>query len=536
MEHILRGYDYVIVGAGSAGCVLANRLSASPEVKVLLLEAGGSDNSWRVRMPLGFVSILAGSDLDWGYETEPEQGLDGRQLYCPAGRVIGGSSSINGMLHVRGHSQDFDDWVEQGCSGWGAHELLPCFKRSETFLGPKADHRGDAGPLLIAPSSSKQPLDRAFLDAGLELGIDACPDFNAPGAEGIGSYDRAIVDGERFSAARGYLMPAWSRPNLTVLTGAKACSILMCGSTVTGVEFAWHGDRHTVHADQEVVISAGAIGSPQLLQLSGIGDPDWLAQADVRCRHALPAVGKGLKNHIEAVVQCRARRPIAVHRQAVGLSKYLSGTRWFMDRRGLCATNHWETGALLRTQGAHHPDVQLIFTPIALSPGSLQPTRWDGYQIHAGFQKPQSAGQVRIRAPDTLAPPCVQLEFLRIDADRARLAQAVTMARELLNASAFDEFRAEEMLPGADIKTTPDLEHWLTRYAENSYHLSSSCRMGSPDNPDAVVDPSCHVLGLDRLRIVDASIMPDIISTNTHATVVAVAERAAALLQQDVAR
>ena len=525
-------YDYIIVGAGSAGCVLANRLSANPDIRVLLLESGPAHQSWRLDMPLGFVTLLGTSRFNWNYETGPEAHLDARRLNCPAGRVLGGSSAINGMLHVRGNDRDFDAWRDAGCNGWSAEEVLPYFERSETFLGETHARRGRHGPLRVAPSRHRQPLDEAFLEAGDALHYPSTMDFNGDQQEGFGCYDRTIDDGVRFSVARGYCAPIRDRPNLTLRSRATVACIEFNGTAAVAVDVELQAQRVRVRAEREVLLCAGAIGSPTLLQRSGVGDPQRLREAHISCLHSLRAVGEGLQNHVEAVVQYRCKKPVSVHRQTLGARRYLSGARWFVNRSGICATNHMETGAFLTSSHANYPDLQLIFSPISLEHGTLEPTKWYGFQIHAGFQKPSSRGWVRCRNADASQPPELQLNFFSNTDDRARLAEAVEVSRAIAKSTPFAAYRGAETLPGAEVKTPRDIQQWLIGHAENSFHLSSSCRMGQPTDSACVVDPSCRVIGLDGLRVVDASIMPEVINANTNAAVVMMAEKAADMILQ----
>ena len=366
-------YDYIIVGGGSAGCVLANRLSATPPTRVLLIESGPRKGNWWVDMPLGFVKSLESTRFNWRYRSEPEPNLKQRRLYCPVGRVLGGSSAINGMMHVRGHPEDFEHWEQLGASGWGAHEVLEYFKRTETYLGVASTFRGLDGPLRVSPARADHVLHQAFLAAGEERGLTRSADFNSPAQEGVGVYDHTIVDGRRVSAASAYLPDTLERPNLEIRADCTVTRIVLDEGRAVAVEVAKNDTHERIPAEGEIILSAGAIGSPHVLQQSGIGDADSLRGAGIQPTHHLPGVGLGLQNHVEAVIQYRCRRPLTILRKTRIPRRWISGVRWFVDRGGICATNHWETGAFLRTNAATYPDTQIIFFPIVPRAGHVDP-------------------------------------------------------------------------------------------------------------------------------------------------------------------
>lgn len=524
-------FDYIVVGGGAAGCVLANRLSADSDVSVALLEAGPVDRSWMIRMPIAMAKLWQSERFNWCYRSEPEPRLNDRRIFCPRGRVLGGSSAINGMVHVRGHREDFEQWAALGCRGWSFREILPYFKRSESYDKGDDAYRGRDGPLRVSRARLLHPLDQAFIAAGGEAGHDVSEDFNGPEPEGFGAYDQTIAAGERVSAADAYLRPVAERPNLTVRTGVQVAGIRLEGYRAVGVEIRGRDGNDSIDAEREVILSAGAVGSPQILQLSGIGEADRLKHAGVEPRHHLPGVGQGLQNHIEVVVQYACRQPVTWLNATRPLGLLTNGVRWFLNRSGFCASNHWEAGAFLKSrEDLAYPNLQLIFFPLALKPGTIEPASFHGFQIHVGLQKSAARGAVHIVCNDPLKPPEIRFDFLHHAQDQKDLRSAIRMARRVIDQHAFNHYRGEETQPGPDIQSDDDLDAWIAATADNSYHMTSSCPMGASENPNAVVDHACRVIGLEALRVVDASIMPEIVNSNTNAAVVMIAEKAADLI------
>ena len=524
-------FDYIVVGGGTAGCVLARRLSDDGAAEVALLEAGPGDRHWQVQMPMGNVEALKTDRFNWNYSTEPEPHLGGRRLAVPRGRVLGGSSSINGMVHVRGHRRDFDDWARAGCPGWGYADLLPYFRRSEAYGGRITAFRGASGPFAVAPAKGAGPLNRAFLAAGRQIGLSPNGDFNGASQEGVGVWDLAIRGGRRVNGVRAYLEPAARRPNLAVMTASPVRRILMEGRRAVGVELLRRGRRQRLHARREVVLCAGAIHSPQLLMLSGIGDLAALRALGIAGVHHLPGVGRGLQNHIDIYMQYRCRWPITLNGKARGLPRLAAGARWFLARGGVCASNGFEAGAFLTAlDGSDRPDTQIIFFPVAFEPGSFDVRPWHGYQFHVGTQKPESRGWVRLASDDPAAAPRIRFNYLATERDRRHIRAAMRRVRELAHASAFDALRGPEAFPGGHIRSDRELDDWLIAGADTAYHPACSCRMGPPDDGRTVVDDRCRVVGLEALRVVDASIMPSLVNSNPHAAVLAIAERAADLI------
>ncbi len=519
-------FDYVIVGAGSAGCVLAARLSEDPAVRVLLLEAGPADRSWRIDMPAAVGSLLSGDRFNWNYRSDPEPHLDGRRLTHPRGRVLGGSSSINGMVYIRGHALDYDGWAAMGLSGWSYGDVLPYFKRSEGHALGSDPYHGAGGPLAVqAPDLGRAPLAERFVAAALEAGYPASADPNGERQEGFGRVDRTTRRGRRCSAARAYLDPARHRPNLHILTGALVRRIVFDGDRAIGVEYSREGRSERAHATVEVILAAGAINTPQLLQLSGVGPAELLRRAGITPLCELSAVGAHLNDHPDLVIQHRALRPISLHGVNRGLRKLGTGLRWFWNGDGLAGSNHFEAGGFLRTRaGLIQPDIQLTFMPLAIKPGTVEDVGMHSFQVHIDLLRPKSTGSVTIRSSDPAAPPAICFNYLADPQDRADLRAAVRLTREILAQRALDPYRGAELNPGPGVSGDAAIDAWVRRGVETCYHPVGTCRMGL-DARDSVVDARCRVHGLRSLRIVDASVMPAIVSGNTNAPTIMIAEK-----------
>jgi choline dehydrogenase len=518
-------FDTVIVGAGSAGCVLAARLTEDPERRVALIEAGPRDGSWRLAMPAAVGSLLSSDRYNWNYRSEPEPFLDERRLIHPRGRVLGGSSSINGMVYIRGHAQDYDGWARAGLPGWSYAEVLPYFKRAERHAHGADRYHGDDGPLgVTAPDLARAPLARAFVEAALAAGYPACEDPNGERQEGFGRVDRTTLDGRRSSAARAYLGPARRRPNLTVLTDVLATRVLLEGRRAIGVETLRNGALEAVHA-AEVIVSAGAFNSPQLLQLSGIGPVEWLEAAGVEVRHPLAHVGRHLNDHPDIVIQHRCIEPISIYGVNRGVRKLLTGLRWFAGLPSAAGSNHFEAGGFLRSRaGISQPDLQLTFMPLAIKPGTVEDVGMHSFQVHIDLMRPRSTGWVRIRSARPDAPPAICFRYLEDPVDREDLRTAVRLTREILAQRPLDRYRGEELNPGPDVRSDAAIDAWVRRNVETCYHPVGTCRMGG-DADDSVVDAEGRVHGLAGLRVVDASVMPAIVSGNTNAPTIMIAER-----------
>jgi choline dehydrogenase len=524
-------YDYVIVGAGSAGCVLAARLTETPGVRVLLLEAGGPDNSWQIHMPSAVGSLLSSDRFNWNYLSDPEPYLDGRRLTHPRGRVLGGSSSINGMVYIRGHALDYDGWASAGASGWSYSEVLPYFKRAERHLLGSDPYHGSEGPLAVfAPNIKDSPLTAAFVEAAAQAGYPLTPDVNGEQQEGFGRIDRTTRGGRRWSAARAYLRPALSRPGLVTQTQALVHRILLHRGRAIGVRYSVRGQNREAHAEAEVILSAGAINSPQILLLSGIGAADDLRAVGIEPLHALPGVGAHLSDHPDIVVQHRCLKPVSLYRINRGAAKLLTGLRWLIRHDGLAASNHFEAGGFIRSRpGIDFPDLQLTFMPLAIRPGTVSDIGEHSYQVHIDLMRPKSLGRVRIRSADPTAPPSLLFNYLKEPRDREDLRTSVRLTREILAQPALAPFRGEELLPGPQAQTDAEIDAFVRKGVETCYHPVGTCRMGVGDN--CVVDEQCRVHGIDGLRVVDASIMPTIVSGNTNAPTIMIAEKASDLIR-----
>jgi len=524
-------HDYVIVGAGSAGCVLAARLTEDPAVRVLLLEAGPADRSWQIHMPAAVGRLLSSDRFNWAYVSEPETHLDGRRLSHPRGRVLGGSSSINGMVYIRGHARDYDAWAQAGLQGWAYADVLPYFKRAERHsLGGDAYHGGD-GPLSVfAPDLAATPLADAFVRAGQEAGYGLTTDVNGARQEGFGRIDRTTGGGRRWSAARAYLRPALGRPNLTVVTGALVRRIVLKRGRAVGVEFARRGRVETARAEAEVVLSGGAINSPQVLQLSGIGPADDLAALGITPLVDLPGVGANLNDHPDIVIQHRCRTPASLYGVNRGLRKLVTGLRWFAGKSGPAASNHFEAGGFIRSRpGIEHPDLQLTFMPIAIKPGTVEDVGGHSFQVHIDLMRPRSLGHVKLRSADPAQPPAIRFNYLQDPQDRIDLRDSVRLTREILAQPALAAYRGEEIYPGPAVRSDDEIDAYLRQGIETCYHPVGTCRMGQGGT--AVVDGECRVHGVGSLRVVDASVMPAIVSGNTNAPTIMIAEKASDLIR-----
>ena len=522
-------YDYIIVGAGSAGCVLANRLSENSENKVLLLETGGSDRSLFIQMPTALSIPMNTHKYAWQYYTEPEPHLNNRRMHCPRGKVIGGSSSINGMVYVRGHAADFDEWQQAGANNWDYRHCLPYFKRAEDWAFGGDDYRGKNGPLGVNTGNNMQnPLYTAFIHSGEQAGYPVTEDYNGYQQEGFGPMQMTVKGGVRWSTANAYLRPAMQRPNLTVKTGVVVSRVLLKGKRVIGVEYQKSRRVTQVIAEGEVILSAGPIGSAQILQLSGIGDPEMLADAGVETTHMLPGVGENLQDHLEFYFQYECKQPITLNSRLSLLSKLRIGTRWFFTKQGLGATNHFESCGFIRSKsGIAWPDIQYHFLPAAMRYDGQSAFDGHGFQLHVGHNKPKSRGWIKLQSSDPTQAPRIQFNYLQHPDDVEGFRNSVRLSREIIQQAAMDPYRGNEIQPGCGVTTDEQIDAFIRQAAESAYHPCGSCRMGKESDPLAVVDEQTRVIGLSGLRVVDSSIFPTIPNGNLNAPTIMVAEKAA---------
>lgn len=519
-------YDYIIVGAGSAGCVLANRLSEDPNNQILLLEAGPENSALSLKMPAAMLSNLNSTQHNWAFQGAPEPELNGRSLQHDRGKTLGGSSSINGMVFIRGHALDYEGWRQAGCTGWGYADVLPYFKRMENYAGGSDDFRSTKGPLHVHRAKPKDPLTLAFLKAGQEAGYPVTDDISGYCQEGFGVSDRTVYKGERWSTARAYLDPARSRPNLHVRTGTHVQRLVFEGTRVAGVICKDATGTHTLTARTEVILSAGAVGSPHLLMLSGIGPADHLTEHGIEVINDLQGVGRNLNDHPDFVLKFKCLKPVSFWPKTKPLAKLAAGMQWLLTGKGIVGSNLFEAVACVRSDaGVEFPDLQLIISPIAVDDQTWSPLQKHAFQIHVGLMRAHSRGRITLRDGDPASPPHILVNYLSDPRDRVLLHKGIRLIRELVEQPAFADLRGAEIFPGASLQSDADLDAVLNTHINTQWHLSCTARMGAAQDKGAVVDATGRVHGMQGLRVVDASIMPAVTNGNTNAPTIMIAEK-----------
>ncbi|MCB1511210.1 MAG: choline dehydrogenase [Hyphomicrobiaceae bacterium] len=531
-------YDYIIIGAGSAGCVLANRLSEDPTKRVLLLEAGGSDKTFWVTLPVGFTKLMTDPVYNWGFETEPDASVEGRRIPIPRGKALGGSSSINGMIWVRGQPLDFDTWSQMGNRGWSYDAVLPFFKKIEHFDRPAGqfdDSRGTGGPINVVDTYVRNELADAFIDAGVALGHPRNPDYNNGTQDGFGYYQCSMRNGRRWSAANAYLDPARSRQNLHIVTHAHAQRVLFEGRRAVGV--AYDVKRQPMEArGGEIIVSAGGVQSPQVLELSGIGQPTLLGSLGIDLVHPLPGVGENYRDHIAARMNWRVTKAVSFNERTRGVRLALEALRYAATRRGLLTSPAALAHGFVRTrEELETPDVQLFFMPVSYSDASkrAEMDREPGMTVTAYQLRPESKGSIHARSPNPLDPPVIKPNFLTDPEDCRSLVGGMRISRQIIANAAMDPYRAFEMSPGEEVQSDEDLLAFCRRTSQTAYHPIGTCKMGPAHDAMAVVDDRLRVHGVERLRVVDASIMPTVTSGNTNAPAIMIGEKGADMIRQD---
>jgi 4-pyridoxate dehydrogenase len=531
-----KSYDYVIVGAGSAGCTLARRLTEDQGTRVLLLEAGGWDHDPWIKIPIGWGRILEQRLHDWMYFTEPEPELNGRRIECARGKVIGGSSSINAMAYVRGNRGDYDRWARNGCASWSYDEVLPYFRRQETWEGGSGEFRGGDGPLTVQTTTFRDALVDACLAAGTALQMPATPDYNGAQQEGLGLMQQTIRDGRRCSAAEAYLRPALDRANLTVETGAAANRVVLEGSRAVGVEYAWGGDTRIAHAEREVILCGGVINSPQLLMLSGIGDPDRLAEHGIETKVALPGVGKNLQDHLSVLADF-ARVDAGPFVATLRLDRVVAALArcYFLGSGPAAETPSGWTGFVKSQPDVELPDIQFLFRAVAtgatpyLPP--FKPAFADGFSLRAVMLRPESRGEISLSSADPRALVRIRQNFLSTDNDKRTIREGLKLVRRMAQTAPLKDFVARELKPGPAADSDAELDAYIRATAATAHHPLGTCKMGPDSDGMAVVDPKLKVRGVAGLRVVDASVMPDLVGGNINAPTIMIAEKAADLVR-----
>ncbi len=521
--------DFVIVGAGSAGCAMAYRLSEDGTNSVLVLEFGGTDAGPFIQMPAALSYPMNMRRYDWGYWSDPEPHLGGRRLACPRGKVIGGSSSINGMVYVRGHAMDYDHWAEAGAHGWGYADVLPYFKRMETWHdgghGGDPTWRGTDGPLHVTRGKRDNPLVQAFVEAGRQAGYETTGDYNGEQQEGFGPMEQTVYNGQRWSAANAYLKPALKRPNCDIVRGLARKVIIENGRAV-GVEYEQGGQIKRLMARREVVIAASSINSPKLLMLSGIGPAAHLAEHGIDVVADRAGVGQNLQDHLELYIQMAASQPVSLYKYWNLFGKALVGAQWLFTKTGLGASNQFESAAFIRSRAdVSYPDIQYHFLPIAVRYDGQAAAEGHGFQAHVGPMRSKSRGAVTLNSSDPKDAPSILFNYMSHADDWRDFRTCIRLTREIFGQEAFAPYVRHEIQPGADVQTDDELDGFIREHVESAYHPCGTCKMGDKTDPMAVVDPDARVIGVEGLRVADSSIFPRITNGNLNAPSIMVGEK-----------